>query len=115
MNNIKMIRAVQGARQVGAFARNVQRRAYQGAELSKRLGQSAGQFNKSKLGAFVASRAPIAGTISKGIEMNAPQVERGLRRLGDIAGKVKDLERVQLGEAIIPPAPAITSRPVIRR
>ena len=113
-----MNRAVQGARQVGSFARNVQRRAYQGAEFSKKLGQSAGQFNKSKLGAFVASRAPLAGSISKGIEVNAPQVERGLRRLGDIAGKVKDLERLELGAPVIPQAPAppvIQSRPVIRR
>ena len=113
-----MNRAVQGARQVGAFARNVQRRAYQGAELSKKLGQGAGEFNRSKLGAFVGHHAPLAGKVSRGIERNAPQVERGLRRLGDIAGKVKDLERLELGEKIIPqapPPPMVQSRPVIRR
>ena len=110
-----MIRAVQGARQVGSFARNLQRRSYQGAELSKRLGQTAGEFNRSRLGGFVQHKAPILGKISRGVESHAPQVERGLRRLGDIAGKVKDLERLELGTPVIPQAPAFNPQPVIKR
>ena len=84
------------ARDIGRVARTVQSKAYQGAELTKRLGQGAGEYNRSRLGSFIAHRSPLAGRISRGIEMKAPQVERGLRRLGDIAGRVKELENVEL-------------------
>ena len=111
-----MLRAVQGARQLGRFARGVQRRSYQGAEFSKKLGQSAGEFQRSKLGGFITQRSPLAGGITRGIIENAPTVEKGLRRLGDIAGKVKELERLELGQAIIPEAPAMPAKkPIVMR
>ena len=90
----------------------------QGAELSKRLGMTAGEFNRSRLGGFVQHKAPMLGRISRGVETHAPQVEKGLRKLGDIAGKVKDLERLELGAPVIPQAPqapAFKSQPVIKR
>ena len=93
-----MLRAIQRANQVGGFARNLQTHAYRGAELSKKLGDHAGSFNRSRIGAFVAHRAPMASKASHKVEHYAPIVSRGLNKLGDIAGKVKQLEHLRYAE-----------------
>ncbi len=90
-----MYKAVQRANQLGGYARNLQTQAYRGAELSKKLGDHAGSFNRSRLGSFVAHRAPMASKVSHKVEQFAPMVSRGLNKLGDIAGKVKHLEGLQ--------------------
>ncbi len=90
-----MLRAIQRANQVGGFARTLQTHAYRGAELSKKLGDHAGSFNRSRIGAFVAHRAPMASKASHKVERYAPIVSRGLNKLGDIAGKVKQLEHLK--------------------
>jgi hypothetical protein len=98
-------KGVQGLQAIGRGARSFQTQAYRGSQFAKRLGAGAKEFNQSRLGMFIGEKVPVAGKISRGIEEISPQIAGGLQRAGDLAGKVRDLEYVNLGEVKPPPAP----------
>ena len=98
-------RGVKGLQQIGRGARLFQTQAYRGSQFAKRLGAGAKEFNQSRLGMFIGDRVPVAGKVSRGIAEYAPQVATGLQKAGDIAGKVRELEYVNVGQVQPPQAP----------
>ena len=106
-------RAVKGLQAIGRGARGFQTQAYKGSQFAKRLGAGAKEFNQSRLGMFIGDKIPVAGKISRGVEEYAPQLSSGLQKAGDLAGKVRELEYVNLGQVQPPPPPeAPTFKPM---
>ena len=65
---------VRALNHIGMASRHLQTQAYKGGKFARRVGETAKEFNGTRLGHILAERSAIGGRIARGIQIGRAHV-----------------------------------------